>query len=329
MRYTSSNGARKCEHCGKNTGELYDMNGVYVCSDCIRYIAFYQTIREGLRDPSLREDTFNVGLDIGNIVTYNPISYAWLYPLIIWEFYKTRGWSLLLNELEKGWRYKTPLEKVLQIYLEEEIFKIIEAEDRRKIIMEGNLLAEILKKYGDRSDVLDIACAWISGLIVSRLHKEPDAPSFRAVRTIINCIAEKLIGPDGSIKAEPFVKVVSYRCKRCGSRFPTREEIRRHVIDKHMIPSDEIAAYVEEERNLIGYFLDLESFIDALRKEYVDPEIFFTRIHKFRVLVHNDEEAPRIVERNGKRYLIINPSWVRLVSRAREYERFLIRGREK
>ncbi|MEM1831317.1 MAG: hypothetical protein QXJ64_10650 [Thermosphaera sp.] len=329
MHHTSSNAARRCGVCGKSTSKLYNVDGVHTCSDCIRHIAFYQTIKEGHRDSSLRGDVLNVSLDIGNIVTYNPISYAWLYPLFIWEFYKTIGQPFLLNVLEKGWKYKTPLEKILQIYLEEEIFKIIEAEGGRKIIMEGNLLVEMLKKYGDRSDVFDIVCTWVTGLIVSRLHKEPDVPSFRAVRAIINCIAEELINPDGSVKAEPLDKVISYRCKVCGSRFSSREDIRRHVTYTHLTPSDEIAAYIEEEKTLIGYFLDLESLIKALRKENVDPETFFTRIHKFRVLVHDDEDVPWIVERNGRRYLIIDPSWVRLVSRTREYERELMRGRER
>lgn len=318
----------KCEHCGKYKRRLYDVNDMRVCSDCIRGQAFYRVFKDGFREPSLRGDVITVGMDVGNIVWFNPFSQAWFYPLLLWMFFKTKGLTLHLSDLEASWRYKTPLSKVLQMYQEEEIFKVIESEDI-KVIMEGEALTEMLKKYGDRPDVFDVVGAWVSGLIISRLHKESEAPDFRAVSSVINCIAEKLVDTDGTIKAEPYTKTTGYRCRICGGKFASKEDIRRHIMVRHTVPSDEIMVHVEEEGIIVGYLLDYDGLLRALEEGGVKPERFVERMQKFAILVHEDPEVPWIIERNGKKYIVIEPAWVRLVARTRVYERELVRGLER
>lgn len=318
----------KCERCGRYKRKLYDINGMMVCSDCVRSHSFYKVFKNGFKDPDLRGDVVTVGIDIGNIVWFNPFSQAWFYPLLLWIFFKTKGLTLYVEELEASWKYKTPLRKVLQVYQEEGIFKVIESNGRKKIV-EGEILNEVLRKYGDRSDVFDIVGAWTSGLIISRLHEESDTPDFRAVNATISTIAEKLVDSDGNIKGEPYTKISGYRCRICGNKFASKEDIRKHLMDKHTVPSDEIMAQVEEETTTIGYLLDYELLLENLKREGVKPERFVERIEKFAVLVHEDPETPWIVERDGRKYIVVEPAWVRVIAKTRVYEKELVRREER
>jgi len=295
---------RKCERCGKYKRVLYNVNGMWICSDCIRGIAFYKVFREGFRDPRLRGDIITVGIDIGNLVWFNPFAQAWLFPITLWMYFKDTGKRFYLKDLKMVWRYRTSLKDVMKIYQEEGILRIVE-ENGKYVIVEGDALKEMLKKYGDRPDVYEIIGAWVSGLVISRLHEEADAPDFRFVNATIRSIAEKLVDSSG------------------------REEIKKHLMITHRVPSDEVMMHVEEESITIGYLLELPYLIDILKREGVKPERFFERIEKFAALVHEDPEAPRIVERDGRRYLIVHPAWVRIVARTRVYERELVRGRER
>ncbi len=319
---------RKCERCGKYKRVLYNVNGMWICSDCIRGIAFYKVFKEGFKDPKLRGDVITVGIDIGNMVWFNPFSQAWSYPLVLWIFFKTKGMTFHLDDLKMVWRYRTPLEDVLKIYVEEGIFRIIDV-DGKEVIVEGEALKEMLRKYGDRADVYDIVGAWVSGLIISRLHWEAEAPDFRVVNAAIRSIAERLVDAEGNVKGEPYTKITGYKCRICGAKFMTREEIKKHLMLAHRVPSDEVMIHMEEEGVTVGFLLEYSYLEDVLRREGVRPERFVERMGKFGILVHEDPEVPMIVERDGKRYVVVHPSWVRVVARARVYERDLIRGRER
>jgi len=319
---------RKCERCGKYKRKLYSVENMMICSDCLRGIAFYKVFKDGFRDPSLRGDVVVVGIDIGNITWFNPFAQAWIYPFVLWMFFKTRDLSLYLDDLESTWRYKTPLDRVLKVYIEEGIFRIVES-DGRKIVVEGDALKEMLNKYSDRPDVFEIVGAWVHGLIISKLHEEADAPDFRAVSAIINAISDKLIDANGNIEGQPYIKIVSYKCRVCGARFADREGIRKHLMTVHRVPSDEVMVHVEEEGIVIGYLLDYEYLLDVLKSEGVSPERFVERMEKFGILVHEDPDTPRIHERDSRRYLVVHPAWVRVLARTRIYERELLRGRER
>ena len=299
-----------------------------ICSECLRGIAFYKVFKDGFRDPNLRGDVVVVGVDIGNITWFNPFAQAWIYPYVLWMFFKTRDLPLYLNDLVSTWRYKTPLDKVLKVYIEEGIFRVVES-DGKEIVVEGDALKEMLNKYSDRPDVFEIVGAWVHGLIISRLHEEASAPDFRAVNAIVNAIADKLVDANGNIGGEPYTKVVSYRCRVCGARFADREGVRKHLMVAHRVPSDEVMVHIEEEGVVIGYLLDYDYLIEALKNEGVNPEKFIDRMMRFELLVHEDPETPWIHERDGKRYLVVHPAWVRVVARVRAYERELLRGREK
>jgi len=321
---------RKCERCGKYKRRLYSVENMMICSDCLRGMAFYEALKDGFRDPSLRGDAVIVGMNVGDATWFNPFAQAWTYPLFLWIYFKTKreDLPLYLDDLESAWRYKTPLDRVLKVYIEEGIFRIVES-DGRKIIVEGDALKEMLKKYHDRQDVLDIVGAWVSGLIIARLHEEASAPDFRAVNAIVNAIADKLVDADGNIKGEPYTKIASYRCRVCGAMFATKEETRRHLMAVHRVPSDEVMMHIEEERIVIGYLLDYEYLLDVLKREGVSRERFVERMLKFRILVHEDPETPWMLEREGKRYLVVHPAWVRVLARTRAYERELLRERER
>ena len=319
---------RKCERCGKYKRKLYNVENMMICSDCLRGMAFYKVFKDGFRDPSLRGDTVIVGIDVGNTTWFNPFAQAWTYPFLLWTYFKTKGLQLYLDDLESAWRYKTPLDRVLKVYIEEGVFRIVESEGR-KIVVEGDALKEMLKKYHDRQDVFDIVGGWVSGLIIARLHEEADAPDFRAVNAIVNAIADKLVDADGSIKGEPYTKITSYRCRVCGARFATKEDARRHLMAEHRVPSDEVLMHIEEERIVIGYLLDYEYLLEVLKHEGVNPERFVERMLKLRILVHEDPDTPWILEREGKRYLAIHPAWVRVLARTRVYERELLREYER
>ena len=319
---------KKCERCGKYKRVLYNVDDMWICSDCIRGIAFYKVFKEGFRDPKLRGDVITVGIDIGNLVWFNPFAQAWLFPITLWMYLRDTGKEFLLDDLKAVWRYRTPLEDVMKIYKEEGILKVIDVNGKR-IVVEGDALKEMLRKYSDRSDVYEIIGAWVSGLIISRLHEEVDAPDFRHVNAAIRSISEKLVDTNGNIKAQPYTKVIGYRCRLCGAKFRTKDEIRKHLMVAHRTPSDEIMINVEEESMTVGYLLEIEHLVETAKREGVKPERFFERIEKFGALVHEDPEVPRVVERDGKRYLIVHPAWVRVVARTRVYERELIRGRER
>jgi len=317
---------KRCERCGKYKRILLNINGMNICRDCIRGLAFYRVFKEGFSDPKLRGDVITVGLDIGNLIYYNPHSHAWCFPLILWIYCKELNIPYHYDLIKKMWKYKVSLDRVMKLYIEEGIFRFEKIENK-EIIVEGNVLKDMLKKYGDRPDAFDIIDAWVTGLIISKLHEEADAPDFRSVEAIINVLSKETVDSDGNIIADPYYKVSGYVCRICGGRFPSRDEIRRHLMTIHTIPSDEIMAYVQEESVVIGYLLELQHLINGMRREGVLPERFIEKMEKFAILVHDDAEAPRIVEREGKRYIVVDPAWIRVISRTRIYERELVRGR--
>lgn len=316
----------RCERCKKYKRRLYDIGGMLICTDCIRGLAFYEAFKDAFKDPELRGDAVFVGIDIGNMIWFNPFAQAWYYPLILWIFFKTRGANLYLDDLKDAWRYRTPLDKVLEIYVEEGIFKIVD-QNEKKVILEGDILANMLEKYKDMPDKFEIISAWVSGCIISRIYAEAEAPDFKALNAVVNCIAEKLVDSEGEIKAQPHLKSVGYKCRKCGDRFPTKHDIIEHLKRVHKISEDEAIAFMEEELKISGYLLDYEYFIKALEEEGVDPERFIDRMHRFAILFSRDSESPRFVEQEGKKYLVIEPAWARLVARTRVYERKLIRER--
>jgi len=315
----------KCEQCGKYKRRLFNVDGRLICTDCLRGEAFYKVFKEGFKDPELRGDIIVVGIDIGNIVWLNPFAQAWIYPLLLWMYFKTRGLTLTLEELRLSWRYKTSIDTVLKMYQEEGIFRVVE-EGSRHLIVEGDTLKEMLSKYGDRPDVFDIIGAWVYGLVISRLHAESDAPDFRAVNTIVHVIAEKLVDADGNIIGEPYSKISGYSCIKCGARFMTRDEAKKHVMMVHRLSSDEAMSLIKEEHITIGYLLDYDYFVNALDSYGIRPEKFVERMLKLKILIHEDPDEPKIIERNGKRYIVIEPAWVRVVARVRARERDLIRS---
>jgi hypothetical protein len=319
---------RKCERCNKYKRVLFVVNDQNICEDCLRGLAFYETFKEGFKDLSLRGDVIEVGIDIGNITWLNPFAQCWYYPLLYWMFTKDTGIKCYYEDLKRLWKYKTPLDKVLKIYEDERIFKIIN-EDNKRVIVEGDALDEMYKKYGDRQDAYDIICAWVSGLIISRLHEEAEAPDFRAVNGIIKALAEKTVDAEGNIKVKPYAKTVSYRCRLCGARYSTADEVKRHCMSHHLIPSDEVMAYVEGESTIVGYLLELEYLFDVLEKEGVSPERFNDRMMKFGILVHRDPEVPWKIHQECKWYLIVSPAWIRVIARTKTRERELIRSYER
>jgi len=331
---------RRCERCRKYKRVLYKINDEEICAECVRGMSFYRAFKESFKDARYRGDVITVGIDIGNAVWFNPFSYAWLYPLSLWMFSKDIGAKLIVEkdsniiklvtkdkkEYKIKWKYKKPLEDVLRLYQEEDILKVIDDGGRYELT-EGETLNEMLKKYGDRPDAFEIIDAWVSGLIIARLHEEVDAPDFRLVDTLIQVIANEMVDNNGDIIAESYSKVTGYRCRLCGLKFTTREEIRSHLMIVHRTPSDEIIAYIEEESITTGYLLDVQSLIKALRQRGVKPETFFERMERLGVAAPEDPETPRIVERDGRRFVVIDPSWVRIVARAKIYERELVLGR--
>ena len=332
---------KRCERCRKYKRVLYNIDDMEICSECIRGMAFYQAFKESFRDPKLRGDVITIGIDIGNSVWFNPFSYAWLYPLNLWMFANDIGGKLLVEKdgetikivtkyktYRIPWRYKRSLEDVLKVYQEEGILKVIEENDEL-VLNEGETLAEMLKKYGDRPDAHEIIDAWVSGLIIAKLHEEAEAPDFRIVNAIIRVITEEMIDQNGNIEAEPYSKVTGYKCRLCGLKFMTKDDIKDHLMMVHRTPSDEVMAYIEEESITAGYLLEINLLVKALQQEGVKPERFFERMERLGVFVSNDPETPRIIERDGRKYIVVEPAWVRVVARAREYERELIKSYER
>jgi len=331
---------RRCEKCRKYKRVLYKINDEEICAECVRGMAFYQAFKESFKDPKYRGDVITVGIDIGNAVWFNPFSYAWLYPLSLWMVSKDIGARLIIEkgsniiklvtkdnrEYTVKWRYKKPLDDVLRLYQEEAILKVIDEGDEL-VLTEGETLNEMLKKYGDRPDAFEIIDAWVSGLIIARLHEEADAPDFRLVDTLIQVIANEMIDNTGDITAESYSKVTGYKCRLCGLKFTTREEVKSHLMTVHRTPSDEIMGHIEEESITTGYLLDIYSLVKALTQRGVRPETFFERMERLGVAAPEDPDTPRVIERDGRKFVVIDPSWVRIVARAKIYERGLVLGR--
>jgi hypothetical protein len=317
---------KKCEQCGKYKRALYEINGMEICENCVRRIAFYEVFKNSFRDPTVRGDVITVGIDIGNLTWLNPFAQAWYYPLILWIFTRDTGIPFDYSLLKKSWKYRTPLEKIIKLYIEEGIFEITKNGESETII-EGSVLKDILKKYGDRADAYDIIGAWLGGLVISKLYEDTEAPDFRALRAVIKTLAEAGVDTNGNIKALPYSKVTGYSCGLCKAKFSTKDEIKKHLMSSHTVPSDEIATYMQEESVTVGYLIEFKTLLENVKKEGGAPERFVERMEKFGILVHEDPEIPRIVERDGKRYIVVHPAWIRVISRTRLYERQLIKGR--
>jgi len=315
----------KCQRCGKYKRVLCDINGELVCLDCLRGIAFYKVLREGFRDPRIRGDILKVSMDVASLVWGNPIARAWLWPLVLWFYSRDIGMELTIEVLERSWRFKPPLEEVFRLYMEERIFNVVE-EGGKRILVEGEALQEMLQKYRDRSDLYDIVTNWAFGFIIARLHEEPSAPDFRYVYAVLKSIGG-MITEDGKVKAEPYYRVTGYRCKLCGKKTDTREEMRRHLMRDHLVPTDEMHEHIEVEKEVVGYLLEVHDLIKSARREHIRPEYLIERIEKGGAVVPDDPDIPRFIEKDGRRYLVVSPAWIRVLIRTREYERELTRGR--
>ncbi len=316
----------KCSRCGKYKRELFEVDGELICLDCLRGIAFYHVLSEGIKDPKLRGDVFKVLTDISALVLGNPRARAWLWPLNLWIYSHYTGETLTVEKMRQFWRFKAPLDEVIGMYIDLKIFKIIEDENGEKIITEGEALQEMLQKYRGRADLYDIVTDWAIGILITKLHEIEEAPDFRYVYAVLRMI-NNMIADDGGVRNEPYYRTIGYVCKLCGKKADAKEDMRRHLMFDHIIPETDVDGYVEEERVLVGYLLEVQDVIKAARKEYIKPEYLIERIEKYGAVVNRDVEINRVIKKNGRRYLVVSPSWVRIMARTREYERGLLRGR--
>jgi len=315
----------KCSRCGKYKRVLCNINGELICLDCLQGIALYKILREGFRDPKLRGDVLKVSMDISSLIWGNPIARAWLWPLIIWFYFREIGEELTVSALKRSWRFKTSLEEVLRIYLEEKVFSIVEKEDK-SLLVEGEALQEMIQKYRGRADLYDIVTDWAFGFIIAKLHETPSAPDFRYVQAVVKAISG-MITENGEVKMEPYYRVTGYLCKLCGRKTSTKEEMKNHLIRDHLLPEMEVEENFEEEKTMVGYLLEIRDFIRSAKSEYVKPEYLFERIEKNRAVVNTEPDIPHVIEKDGRRYLVVSLAWVRVLTRAREYLRELVRGR--
>jgi len=282
-----------------------------------------------------QEEDFSYALrvleGINDLIEDNP--FVQCIRFVIDQWAQKYPQPLYKSEIEYSWRYTKTFQKVLEYLKDEEILIERATESNRVVLVPGNLLQELLRRYPPttRPFFKDLIKA-ITGLAVIRYLIDPSNPKLRSIYALLQALKVCI----ESNQMEPYYRINKYYCKLCNPPLEVGEDkfsAIQHLKDSHEDKvfyeglEECLANYIEVRGvDMIGVKCDYDVFVEWASIYGIRTDKFMRNLLS-RGVVLPEESYEAIVEERGKRKIIIDIAWVR----AREYmltlERQIVRSR--
>jgi hypothetical protein len=316
----------RCGRCGKLVKGVYnveiDGKKMLWCLRCFLSHGLHETIRDMLLSGREEEvkDVLRVLKGLNDLIDDNSLVQGIRHLIDSWaERYPK---PLSLDDIP--WPYIIEKETVVKYLEDEQIFRIAAGGQ----LEPGVLLEKLLKLYPTNRSFFTELVKVVTGLATVRFLVDPENPRLRSVYATLQSLAACLD------EARPHYKVKGYRCKLCGAEFATMYEVENHILEKHSLEGGfeertggDVREYVEEVSELVGYLCRWEHFTrSAVAYGVHNITKYLMRLLKDGVLLPaKSDEA--FVDREGERYVVVDPSWIRFRERMRSLERKVVRQR--
>jgi len=324
----------KCYLCNKYSEDIViayiDNAERHICIRCFLSYTLHETIKEMLKYGDEEDLKYAVRVleGINDLVEDNPYAQAIMFTIDEWAQRYPK--PLFIDELEQKWRYKLPLDKVLDYLASEEILIRSKLSNSNYLILSpGNILRNLLRKFPSSRGFFKDVVKVIKGLAVVRYLADPNTAKFRKIYATLQAIAACLDDND----KEPYYKVKGYKCKLCEHIFPSKEAIRSHILKQH---SYEINCDVDEDECILKYVLEIPEKQLGVWCKYVyfvkKANVYgIDRINRYlsylltRGVITPIEGEEVVIERKGDKYIAVDIAWIRVRERMRQLERQIIR----
>ncbi len=324
----------RCYLCSKYSRDIVVayIDGDYrtVCIRCFLAYALHETIRGMLRDGN-EEDLKHVVRvleGINDLVEDNPLTQAIRY--VIDEWAQSYPKPLYVDELERGWRYRLDLDKVLDYLASEKLLIRSRFQgSSRESLSPGKLVRDLLRRFPTSKGFFKDIVKAVTGLAVVRYLADPKTRKFRAIYATLQAIASCIESSD----REPAYEVKGYRCRLCGKVFSSKTEIRLHILKDHsyeIVCSDDscIQNYIELiPGKQIGEWCRYAFFVEKASVYGVGRVNKYIRYLLTKEAIVPQEGGEVVVERNGEKYVAVDIAWIRVRERMRMLERQIVRTR--
>jgi DNA-directed RNA polymerase subunit RPC12/RpoP len=317
----------RCGHCGKLVKGVHnveiDGKKVLLCLRCFLSHTLHETIRDTLLSGREEEvkDVLRVLKGLNDLIDDNPRVQGTRHLIDSWAERYPRPLSLD----DVAWPYTSKIETVVKYLVDEQIFRIAAGGQ----LEPGALLEKLLKLHATNRSFFTELVKVVTGLATVRFLVDPENPRLRSVYATLQSLAACLD------EARSHYKVEGYRCKLCGAEFATMYEVENHILEKHSLEGGfeehiggDVRKYIEEVRSeLVGYLCRWELFTqNAIAYGVHNITKHLMRLLKDGVLLPaKSDEA--VVEKEGERYVVVDPSWIRFRERMRSLERKIVRQR--
>jgi len=330
-------GIDTCNFCGRALHDLVVItignSDFIVCIRCFLSYALHETIKAMIF--SGREEDFRYALrvleGINDLIEDNPLIQCIRFVIDQWA--QKYPEPLYKSELEYNWSYTRSLQRVLDYLRDEGILVEKTTESNRIILVPGDLLQELLKKYPPttRAFFRDVIKA-ITGLAAVRYLVDPSNPKLRSIYAVLQAL--KVCIENSQLK--PYYRINKYYCKLCNppievgeDKFAAESHLEKVHGDRVLYEGlDECFSRYIEVRGVdeIGVKCDYDAFVEWASIYGIRTDKFMRHLLS-RGVVLPEESYEAMVEENGKRKIIVDIAWVR----AREYmlalERQIVRSR--
>ena len=326
----------KCYFCGKYSRDIViayiDDVKRYVCIRCFLSHILHETIKEMLKYGNEEDLKYAVRVleGINDLVEDNPLAQA--IRFVIDEWAQRYPKPLYVDELERRWRYRFNLNKVLDYLASEKILvKSKFSGSDRLVLSPGDMLRGLLRRFPSSKGFFKDLVKAVTGLAVVKYLADPKTRKFRMIYATLQALAACI---DDTGK-EPYYEVKGYRCKLCNNTFSSKTEVKLHILKQHSyeidcdIDDDEcFSKYVSEiTGKQVGVWCRYGFFIKKASVYGVGVINRYLRYLLTKGAIIPIEGDEVVVERKGDRYIAVDIAWIRVRERMRQLERQVIRGR--
>lgn len=325
----------KCYVCGRyfdsNITEIYiDGQPRIICIWCYLPSLLYQTLQILLDEGDEKDISTAVRVleGINDLVEDNPLIQG--IRVVVDEWFHTHPKPLYLDELYGRWGYRLELDRIIQYLKDEDLFVVTNlGNSSRNILAPGKRLKKLLTKFPTSRALFRDVVKIVSALIVVKYLADPQTRKLRMIYATLQAIGTCIDNKE----REPVVKAKGYRCDFCSEMFSTKIEARTHLQREHYYQlectSNEcIDSHIEIiGEDVIGEWCDYTTFIEKASTYGVGSLTKYLRYLLSRGVIIPIEGDEVVMEKDGKKFIAVDMSWIRLRERMRGLERDLTRGR--
>jgi hypothetical protein len=327
-----------CYHCHRYVSDvvkvIINREEKYICIRCHLSLLLHDTIVNILKYGT-EEDLkclIRVLEGINDLVEANPLIQAIIYVIDRWSHKYPQ--PLYLHELMNEWKYKVPLQKVLNYLSSEGIFEILLTHTGHKMLSPGYVLRELLKRYSSSREFFENVVKIITGLAIVAYLVDPESLKLRMIyatlQAINACIDDKC--------TKPYYEIKGYRCKLCeGTKqvvFASKDEARKHALEDHfrqvncdIIDEECFNKYFEIlTGRQFGVWCRYNIFVEKASVYGVRKISRFLRYLLVKRVIVPLEGDEIVKEIEGDKYIAVDFAWIKIREYMRQLDKELIRG---